>query len=320
MADLAVSVVPSSAQRIAAALGGMGSYLQNFTRDMLYQEAALSAQMFIKLTPPLVKGGGGGGTKKAEYVGNNAVAQDIRSFTMAKEESSATAFADLLDDYQSFLDWKNKPGRKADQYSHPITYKIRNDPDNERAYRKMKNLRGKSGERYRDLVRKADTEAELRSIHDRLRRDYKGRIRKNGGPGMDIQRRPVVAPRLVIDRYTKQRQKAVGKMASGWWSIIMKIPAIRIRGADRFSGRTGVSSFVKRHVGPGLFIDQVGARTTRNSAVTIINQIGDMHGISTEARTKMLVINARKAAIKARPWQNVLDQALLVTNRGGRPT
>lgn len=320
MADLAVSVVPSSAQRIAAALGGMGSYLQNFTRDMLYQEAALAARAFIKFTPPILKKGGGGDTKEAQRIGENAVREDIRSFTMAREESSASAFADLLDDFQSFLEWKNRPGRKADEYSHPITYKIRNDPDNERAYRKMKNLRGKSVERYRDLVRRADTEAELRSIHDRLRRDYKGRIRKNGGPGMDIQRRPVVAPQRVIDRYTKQREKAVGKLNSAWWQVILKVPAIRIRGADRFSGRIGVPQFIKRHVGPGLFIDQVGARTTRNSAVTIVNRIGDVHGISTEARVKALVITTRQAAIKARPWQNVLDQALLVTNRGGRPT
>lgn len=320
MADLAVSVVASSAQRIAAALGGMGSYLQNFTRDMLYQEAALAARTFIKLTPPILKKGGGGDTKEAQRIGENAVAQDIRSFTMAKEDSTTSMFAELNDDYASFLAWKQNPKVRVKEYSHPITFRIKNDPDNERAYRKMKNLRGARGERYRDMVRRADDVGALKSAHDRIRADYKGRIRKNGGPGMAFQVRPVVAPQKVIDRYTKQRQAAVGKLNSAWWQVILKVPAIRIRGADRFSGRIGVPQFIKRHVGPGLFIDQVGARTTRNSAVTIVNQVGDIHGISTEARVKSLVLSARQAAIKARPWQNVLDQALLVTNRGGRPT
>jgi len=320
MADLAVNVVPSSAQRVAAALGGMGSYLQNFTRDMLYQEAALAAKAFIMFTPPLAKGGGRGNKEKTRLVGENAVAQDIRSFTMSKEDSTTSMLAELNDDYASFLAWKENPKIKVRDYSHPITYKIKHDPDNERAYRKMKNLRGAAGERYRDMVRRADDIGALRSAHDRIRRDFKGRIRKNKGPGMALQVRPVVSPQNVIDNYTKQRQQAVGKLSNGWWNIILKIPAIRIRGADRFAGRTDIGKFIKRHSSPGLFIDQVGGRTTANSSVTIINSIGNIHGISTEARVREKVLSNRKAAIKARPWQNVLDQALLVTNRGGKPT
>ena len=320
MGDLAVQVITSSAQRVAAALGGMGSYLQNFTRGMLYQEAALAARTFIKLTPPVLKGGGGGDTKEAERIGKNAVAQDIRSFTMAKENSTASVMAELQDDFQSFVAWKNNPNIRLKEYSHPITHRIKHDPDVDRAYRKMKNLRGAAGDKYRDLLRNVDNEASLRSVHDQLRAQYKGRIRKNKGPGIAFQIRPVVAPQKVIDRYTAQREKAVGKLNSAWWQIILKVPPSRIRGADRFSGRKGVPTFIKRHVGPGLFIDQVGARTSVNSSVTIVNQIGDIHGISTEARVKARVISIRKAAIAVRPWQNVLDQALLVTNRGGRPT
>jgi hypothetical protein len=319
MSDFSIRVIPSSAQRVAASIGGMGSYLDRFTRDMLYQEAALAARAFIKFTPPILKKGGGGDSKEAQRIGEGAVASDIRSFTMAKEVSTTSMFAELNDDFQSFLAWKQTPTRRGMDYSHPITYKIKMDPDNDRAYRKMKNLRGAAGDRYRDLVRKADNEAALRSVHDRLRRDYKGRIRKMGGPGYEFESRPVVAPQVVIDRYTKQRQKAVGRLNSAWWQVILKVPAVRIRGADRFAGRTGVPNWIKRHVGPGLFIDQVGAKAGPSSAVTIVNQIGDTHSISTEARVKARVISSRRAAIRARPWQQVLNQALLVTNRGGRP-
>jgi hypothetical protein len=68
-----------------------------------------------------------------------------------------------------------------------------------------------------------------------------------------------------------------------------------------------------------MFIDKVGAVATVNSSVTIINSIGDIFGVAKDANTKAKVIQYRKAAMAKRPYQRVLDQAILTATRGGKP-
>lgn len=317
--DISIAVVPTTLQKVGASIGGTRQYLNNFVRGMLYQEAALAANAFIRFTPPLPKGGGIGWSKEARKQGEMAVAKDVASFVMDKTKSTLNTFAELEDDFQSFLDWKNRP--HPPRQNHEITRKIWFDQDVQRSYQKMKNLRGKSGEKYRKMARLIDGKSAMRNIHESLRRDYKGRIRNNGGPGLSVETRPFVADQKLIDSYVKDRQKAVGKLSNGWWNVILKVPRIPIRGIDATSGRKNVPAWIKRHSVPSLFIDDTGVGQVRpTSSVTIINSIGDIFGISREANVRQSVINFRRAQQARRPWQNVLDQAILTANRGGKPT
>ena len=319
--DISIQVVPTSPQRLASMLGNTRSYLDRFTRDMLYQEAALAARAFMKFTPPIPKGGGMGDTPKAKRQGEAAVAGDIASIMMDKAKSTLNALANMTDDYQSFLDWKSREMPRGKSANHRVTQLIHQDSNVERAYAKMKNLRGANGDRFRSMARNLDDQASMRNAHDAVRRQYKGRIRNNGGPGLELQTRPFVAEQKLIDSYTKLRQREVGKMSSGWWSLLLMVPQIRIRGIDAYAGRKGVPAWIKRHKAPGMFLDNTGkGAVTINSSVTIVNGIGDIMGVAREANTKAKVIEYRKAAQAKRPWQRVLDQAILTANKGGTPS
>ncbi len=317
MADLVVSVIPSSAQRVAAMLGGMGSYLERFTRDMLLSEAANAANAFIRFTPPIPKGGGDGRSPAAKKQGEIAVERDIRSWLMPSDKSLDAAVQSAVTPYESFLKWKAGPAPRG---SGRIAHLIHADQDIARAWRQAKNIAGGSKKFGRGGYPLEDA-AEIKQIHETYRQRYRGRITRNGGPPMLVQAKPFSADPKLINDYIKQRQLAVGTLSNYWWTIIMKVPPILIRGAERRAGQTGVPAWVKRHSkGQGLFIDQIGTRASITSSVTIVSPIGDIFGVAKDAKTKQNVIKFRKVANQIKPWQRILDQALLVTNRGGKPT
>jgi hypothetical protein len=316
MADLVVSVIPSSAQRVAAMLGGMGSYLDRFTRDMLLSEAAAAANAFIRFTPPIPKGGGDGRSPAAKKQGEIAVERDIRSWLMPDDKSLTSAVQSAVTPYESFLKWKAGP---TPRWGRVATW-IHGDDDIARAWQKAQNIAGKSTKFGRGGYPLQDA-TEIKQVHETYRQRYRGRITRNGGPPMLVAQKPFSADPKLINDYIKQRQLAVGTLSNYWWTIILKIPPILIRGAERRAGQTGVPAWVKRHrKGQGLFIDQIGTKASITSSVTIVAPIGDIFGVAKDAKTKQNVIKFRKVANQLKPWQRILDQALLVTNRGGKPT
>lgn len=315
--DLGISVIPSSAQKVAAGLAGMSGYLHKFTRDMLYQEAALAARAFIKFSPPIPAGGGMGDSKGAKKQGEKAIAKDVASFVMDKTKSTLNTLAELTDDYQTFVNWRNN--KSAPKLKRSVLGKIFADTNVDRAYQKMVNIRGSSGEKYRRMAPILNNKQDIRRVHDELRKDYKGRIVRNGGPGMSVEMRPFVADKKTIDQYIKDRFLSVGRLSSGWYSVIKKIPMIRIRGIEARSGEKGLPEWIKRHQAPGMFIDRVGAVASPTSSITIVNAIGDIFGVARDAETKTNVIRYRKRNLAKRPYQRVLDQAILSANKGSTP-
>lgn len=317
MGDIVVSVIPSTAQRVAAQIGGMGDYLDKFTRDMLLSEAANAARAFIKFTPPIPKGGGYGDTPAAKRQGEIAVERDVRSFLMPQDKTLRSAVEGTVSPYESFLRWKAGPapkrGRTADL--------IHADPDIQRAWRQAQNLAGKSNKYMLRGGHELQGTSEIRPVHDSLRKSFKGRITRRGGPGYAIEQKPFTATEAHIKDYIKARQLAVGTLSAYWWGIIQKVPAITLRGAERRVGQAGVPSWVKRHGGKsGLLVDKIGTKASAESSVTIISPIGDIFGVARDAKTKQNVINFRRVANQLKPWQRILDQAVLVSNRGGKPT
>lgn len=316
MGDIVVSVIPSTAQRVAAQLGGMGDYLSRFTRDMLLSEAALAARAFIKFTPPIPKGGGYGDTPAAKKQGEIAVERDVRSFLMATDKTLASSVSAAVSPYESFLKWRAGPapkrGRTADL--------IHADPDVARAWQKAQNLAGQSKKYMLRGGYELQGKSEIRPIHQDLKKAFKGRITRRGGPGYAIEQKPFTAEPSLIDAYIKDEKARVGFLSSYWWNIIQKVPPIRIRGAERRAGQAGVPAWVKRHGGSnGVLIDRIGSAASANSSVTILSPIGNIYGVARDAKTKQHVIRFRNVANQIKPWQRILDQALLVSNRGGKP-
>lgn len=323
--DISIAIAPTSLQRVASSLGGVRSYLERFTRDVLYQESALAARAFMKFTPPIPKGGGMGDTPKAKKQGEIAVDRDVRSFVRATPSGMQQlgAMRNLGESmgYEAFLEWKLTG---AKYIKHPILRKIHADQDNNRAWAKFKNITARAAKPAGEMGRPIKTPGELGQIHSKLKTQYKGRITQKGGPGGMLKRYPYIMKESRISQYIKDRQTHVGTMSHYWWTVLLKVPMIRIRGIDAYSGRKGVPAWIKRMPyvsrAPGEFIDNTGRRVTGASSVTIRNNIGDIFGVAREARTKENVTRYRQAAQAKRPWQNVLDTAIIKATRGEIPT
>ena len=320
MADFGINVQATGLQRVAAQLGGMGEYLDKFTRSLLISEAANAARAFIKFSPPIPKGGGWGDTPAAKKQGELAVEKDVRSFVMPKHGSLATAV--MGDDMESFIKWKNAPASGwAKRSSTSIAAKIKADTNLRRAFSKAKGLVTRYAARMEP--RKITASGQLGAAHSELKTRYRGRIRHNGGPGMDVKMRPFIASEARIANYIKLVQQNVGTLSHYWWTIIEKMPPVLIKGVERRAGMTGVPVWIKRrpfvHRADGVIIDNIGTRATTMSSITIKNPIGDIFGVAREAKTKANVIRYRQVANSKKPWDKILNQALLVSNRGGKP-
>lgn len=323
--DISVAIAPSSMQRLAASLGGVSSYLERFTRDVLYQESALAARAFMKFTPPIPKGGGMGDTPKAKKQGEEAVNRDVRSFVrpypVGIQQLGAMRNLGEALGYEGFLEWKLGG---AANIKNPILRKIHADQDTARAWQKFKNITSRATRPSGEMGRPIKSQGELGHIHSKLKTQYKGRITQKGGPGSTLKRYPYLMKESRISQYIKDRQTHVGTMSHYWWTVLLKVPMIRIRGIDAYSGRKGVPSWIKRspfvNRAAGEFIDNTGRRVTGASSVTIRNNIGDIFGVAREARTKDNVTNYRRAAQAKRPWQSVLDAAIIKATRGQIPS
>jgi hypothetical protein len=323
MGDIFVQLVPSSSQKVAAMLGGTTVYLKNFIRDSLYQEAALAARAFIKFSPPLPKGGFGD-TDKARKQGEIALTRDVRSFVRSSpgsfQQLGAIRHLGEAMGYEAFLDWKMVPDL---QNKNPIIRKIHADTNNARAWQKFKNITNKVPRTTGESGKPIKSGGELAEIHKSLKTKYRGRITRMGGPGAQLKRQPYILKENKIASYIKNIKVNVGTLNHYWYQVIRSIPTIRIRGIDARSGEKGLPNFIKRspYVGraPGQFIDNARFPTQGVSSVTIKNNIGDIFGVAREAQTKKNVFRYRLLAMAKRPWQNVLDRAIIVTNNGGRP-
>lgn len=323
--DISIAMAPTSLQRVAASIGGVRSYLERFTRDVLYQESALAARAFMKFTPPIPKGGGMGDTTAAKKQGEIAVERDIRSFVRETpsgiQNLGAIVKMGEAMGYQAFLDWKTAGAKLI---KNPILRKIHADQDVNRAWQKFKNLTNKAARPSGEMGRPIKTVGELGQIHSKLKTQYQGRITQKGGPGAVLKRYPYLLKESRISQYVKDRKTHVGTMSHYWWTVLLKVPMIRIRGIDAYSGRKGVPAWIKRtpfvNRAPGEFIDNTGRRVTGASSVTIRNNIGDIFGVAREAKTKEKVTQYRLAAQAKRPWQNVLNAAIMKATRGQIPT
>lgn len=322
--EISLAINPSSSQRVAAMLGGTSSYLKAFVRDTLYQEAALTARAFMKFSPPMPKGGGFGDTHQAKKQGEKAIDRDIRSFVKqsANGIQQLGAIRNLGEavGFESFLDWRYTP---ASRIKHSILKKIHADEDINRAWEKFKNITARASKPSGEMGKPLKTGAELAQVHRSLKEKYRGRITRNNGPGSTLKKYPYILKENKIVHYIKQVQANVGTLNHYWWQVIQRIPMIRIRGIDALSAQKGVPNWVKRspyvNRAQGRIVDNAKNPVGGNASITIINPIGDIFGVAREAQTTQKVMQYRRAAMAKRPWQSVLDRAVQVANKGGKP-
>lgn len=308
MGDLSIQINPTTMQRVGAAMFGFTDYLNRMTKDLLKQEAALCARQFMKYSPPIPQGGGDSDTLAGKKQGMIAVERDIRSVIKPRDSSLAGSVDPTYGSLNAFEQWKAKRLKGNVGSVIQAIYADNNIP---RAYQAAKNLFNKAPLGDRNLDGSG-----LRKVHDDQRKMFRGRITRHRGPSPDVRKNPYVADPRALDAYVKKRQDMVGKLNSGWWSVIQRIGKVRIRGMDVTPASKGVPEWVRRHGVPGYVVTQSAPGAMRYDSITIVNPIGDIMGVATDANTKARVIRKRMDMIASRPYERILRRSIDEFNAG----
>jgi len=296
---ISVEIDKQAQAALSAAFAAYARYTGQLLVDLMKEEAALTCREAMVYSPPLDGSGGGKGDKKiAETWGNAAVANDVRSFTTPDSKSLAASVAPGTGNGNKFARWKAGKRPKAG-----LLQKIYDDQDFARAYTKARNLFA-----YRSLnLVNADG---IKVQHDKERRFYRGRIRRNNGPSSRLMpENNKIAPESAIKAYIKTRQKRVGFMKAGWLAIIAKIGPPTINGVPKNFGVKALPSWIKRHgaghgqitiVGGDMAISGKLKRGEDRMNIIIKNDIGNIFGAAERAATAMEVLRARAGKMAAR--------------------
>lgn len=273
--------------------------------DLVKEEAALTCREAMVYSPPLDGAGGGQGDKKiAETWGNAAVARDVQAVIMPDNKSLAASVSPATGSGNKFAKWK--AGKRPKQ---GILQQIYDDQDFARAYSKARNLF-----LYRafNLVGPGGIKEE----HERERRFYRGRIRRNNGPSTKhSQGSQKIAPESAIKAYIKTRQRRVGFMKAGWFAAINKLGAPKINGIRKNFGIKGLPSWIKRHASNYGQVGIVGGHSTQGKlepvdkrlTIVVRNDIGNIFGAATRAATatKVLFVRAGKLGARVGHFQKI---------------
>jgi hypothetical protein len=296
---ISVEIDKQAQAALAAQFAAYAKYTSQLLVDLLKEEAALTCREAMVYSPPLDGSGGGKGDKKiAETWGDAAVANDVRSFMTPDSKSLAASVKPGMGNGNKFAKWKAGKRPKAG-----LLAAIHDDQNFARAYAKARNL---FMNRAVNLVN-ADG---IKMQHDKERRFYRGRIRRNNGPTTKrLPERNKIAPESAIKAYIKTRQKRVGFMKAGWFAIIAKIGPPKINGVPKNFGVKALPSWIKRHAAGHGQISIVGGeiatagkldRGENRMNILIKNDIGNIFGAAERAATAMEVLRARAGKLAAR--------------------
>lgn len=289
--------------------------------DLVKEEAALTCREAMVYSPPLDGENGGMGDKKiAETWGDAAVANDVRSFMTPDSKSLAASVSAATGNGNKFAKWKAGKRPKAG-----LLQKIYDDNNFARAYSKARNL---FIYRTVNLV-SADG---IKQEHDKERRLYRGRIRRNNGPSTkNSPERRKIAPESAIKSYIKTRQKRVGFMKAGWLACIAKIGPPLINGIPKNFGVKALPAWIKRHASGHGQVSIVGgdiamagklSRAENRMNIIVKNDIGNIFGAAERAATatQVLMVRAGKMQARAKHFQMIAAQKFNAGEKVGLAT
>lgn len=295
--------------KIRGDLNQFTEYMNKLTGQLLRQEACLTARAALKYAPPLVPGGGQGDKAAAGRTGEKAVDKDVRAIFAPKGATLPAVFsASATNQRSAFAAWRKRPFMSS---SSTILSKIYYDYDEERAFRKARNLLGKRSDQSKAL----NNMGQMRLVHEGQRKN--GRVVREGRPSKQIKRYPYIAQESLIRQYVKRRALQVGKLKSGWWEIISNYGrGLVIFGRTVDSGAKGLPKYITRHRGNGLLDASLAGRVKK---ITITNTVGDNDGAGLRTKTAALVIAERNGAISKRPYQVYADRLVRNWNNSQHP-
>lgn len=308
-AQINVTIRRSSIEKLGQVMKGFKEYTKQAIEDLTKEEAALTCREAIRMSAPMDGDSGGKGDKKvAQRWGNAAVENDIRSFVNPGNNMLAAAVGGGTPSRKKFNQWKSgKPPK-----STGIIAKIYADANVERAYAKACNL-------FRNWNMKSNVianEQQLKAIHDKLRSQYKGRIRKNRGPKLQV---PYIAPEKMIKDYIIKRQERVGWMKAGWYHAIKTIGPPKINGVEKNFGVKDLPVWITRHSSTFGRSSMTKTGNGNQTIINVANDIGNIFGKAHESDTENLVMKNRSGKMQRR-IQHFMRIAIDKANKGQIPT
>lgn len=296
--------------RVKGDLGKFREYLAKMTGDLLKQEGCLTARAALIYSPPIVADGGKGDKAEAAKYGEKAIAMDVNAIFAPYGSTLQSVFrGGRQGNMEDFLSWREKPLRAS---SSLLLKKIHEDSNVERAFKRAGQIYiGKE-----DRVRKVSNIGQMSTIHKSQRKN--GRVVREGRPSKEIKRYPYITKQSLINRYVKLRSRAVGKLKSGWYSIINNYGRnLTIFGRTVDAGAKGLPKYITRFKGPGtLVLRKAGGNSQK---LTITNAIGDNDGTGMRSGTEKEVRKHRRKAIEKRPYEQYAGRIVRNWNRMQRP-
>jgi hypothetical protein len=299
-------MVPRSRDEFIAALKQFKEGTNDGMTDVYLEQAALMCRDSMVLTPPIVKAGGQGMSKDALMVGNAAIKGDVHSVVVGQRSGSVNGrrgrlfrklgSAAFMNNVSKF--WK-LAGDNTDLFSGNALYArmFNKGFGTEKSFNKLKNYFNRIGQQEagnalnRSVI---DSVEGVKRVHMAALKRFGGRIRKNGGPGIEFWER-MEAKDQVLKDYIRERQKTVGKVKAGWVDTLNKLPKPkRLGGSRNNAGRSKIPVWIKRHQQSTGYV----AMTYQEAEVMVLNLVlgnrnGDADYVATDADVKNLVYGNR---------------------------
>lgn len=311
--SLEARIVPRSFDEFRAALKEFKEGTNDGMTDVFLEQAALMCRDSMVLTPPIVKAGGQGMSDDARMIGNAAIKGDVHSVVVGQRSGSVNGRRGRLFRKLGSAAFMNNPskfwklaGDNTDLFSGNALYArmFNKGFGTEKSFNKLKNYFKRIGQEEagntfnRPII---DSVEGVKQVHMAALRKFGGRIRKNGGPGIEFWQR-VEAKDNVLKEYIRMRQRSVGRTKAGWVDTLNKLPKPKKLGGSRNNaGRSQIPAWIKRH-SQSLGYVAMTYQDAENMVLDIIigNRLGDADFVATDANVKNLVYGNR---VKQMPAQ-----------------
>jgi len=287
-------------------------------KDACLEQAALACVDAATFTPPMPKGGGRGLSNPAKLAGFQSIAGDVAKMFVAANDRSSKSASALLTNQLAYATKTNDislfnkviGGGKLEALKglSPIMRKIANDQNYARAFSKAKN--------YFNTTNPVQSEygqgyvTDLRSIHNKIKGKYGGRIGRNVRP---VKLKMLVETTGELKTYVKDRQQMVGMVKAGWLTALLSLPKPVINGIPKNAGvELTKPVWIARHLGvPGrhaLYADQSVVE------LSVTNSMGNINNVATDADTLELVYGNRIKQMRLR-FAKHFDKTIERANR-----
>jgi len=271
------------------------------------QQIRLMCRDAMTFTPPMPKGGGRGLSVAAHKAGMNKLGNDVRRIFIPEDApvKGRTVFLRQIinavkgNDTQTFFQLHQNVTESRINSLSPVMRKIMDDTDWQRSQAKAKNYLAKANI-FGRVAPVAGVAQNPRPIHDKYKNAVGGRWKRNqpvGGPQYFIP------TQQMLEAYIAERQQKVGRVKAGWAAVMQQVPKpVTKKGVERNFGvynAPWVDS--NKRSAQGVFS---ASRSPGFVSMTVMNLIGNINQVASEAGTENLVYGNRvkqmRAAVLAR--------------------